>query len=280
MPMGILGVLAHAVRLRWRVLAADGRGHRLDDRGRAVGGILPGAVGRMPAFGIGPLLFGTAGLLFICLLRTPLRWSGALVARGRESPGRWRRRSRMCWSPATDRRSAFRGTDGRLAVLRTGRDTFAVKEWLAADADARTPKDASLSDGVTCDAVGCIGRLGDGRLYRWSLEIEAFAEDCARAAVVVSCREAPHRLQGDAGRSRGLAQPTARSRSLDGRPFQQDGHASAGYDRPWTHVTVSAVAAGSARATCAVSRRATRARVGGSRRRTISTCRNNPTSLP
>ena len=36
--------------------------------------------------------------------------------------------------------AAFRGKDGRLAVLRAGRDIFAIKEWLAADADARTPK--------------------------------------------------------------------------------------------------------------------------------------------
>ena len=38
--------------------------------------------------------------------------------------------------------------DGRLAVLPAGRDTFAIKEWLAADADARTPKDGSLGNGV------------------------------------------------------------------------------------------------------------------------------------
>ena len=37
MPAGILGLLAHAVRLRRLLLAADGRGHRVDDRGRALG---------------------------------------------------------------------------------------------------------------------------------------------------------------------------------------------------------------------------------------------------
>lgn len=63
------------------------------------------------------------------------------------------------------------------------------KERLAADADARTPKDVSLNKGVTCDAIGCIGKLTDGRLASMVLEIEAFAEDCARAAVVVSARE-------------------------------------------------------------------------------------------
>ena len=87
--------------------------------------------------------------------------------------------------------AAFRGKDGRLAVLRAGRDNFAIKEWLAADADARTPKDGSLSNGVICDAVGCIGRLGDNRLISRVLGIEAFAEDCARAAVVISDRESP-----------------------------------------------------------------------------------------
>src|SRR6185295_8977356 len=38
---------------------------------------LPGAVGRMAAFGSGPLLLCTAGLLLLGLLRSPLRWSGA-----------------------------------------------------------------------------------------------------------------------------------------------------------------------------------------------------------
>ena len=41
---------------------------------------LPGAVGRVPAFGVGALLFGTGGLIVIGLLRSPLRWSGAIVA--------------------------------------------------------------------------------------------------------------------------------------------------------------------------------------------------------
>ena len=40
---------------------------------------LPGAVGRIVAFGTGPLLLCTAGLLLLCLLRSPLRWTGAAV---------------------------------------------------------------------------------------------------------------------------------------------------------------------------------------------------------
>jgi competence protein ComEC len=41
---------------------------------------LPGAVGQVVAFGTGPLLLCTAGLMIVCLLRTPLRWCGAFVA--------------------------------------------------------------------------------------------------------------------------------------------------------------------------------------------------------
>ena len=42
---------------------------------------LPGAVGHIHAFGTGPLLVATAGLLLLCLLRSPLRWSGAVLRR-------------------------------------------------------------------------------------------------------------------------------------------------------------------------------------------------------
>jgi competence protein ComEC len=41
---------------------------------------LPGAVGHIAAFGMGALLFATAGLIVLCLLRSPLRWAGAALA--------------------------------------------------------------------------------------------------------------------------------------------------------------------------------------------------------
>src|ERR1700744_3664932 len=40
---------------------------------------LPGAIGRMAAFGVGPMIAASCGLVLMGLLRTPLRWSGALV---------------------------------------------------------------------------------------------------------------------------------------------------------------------------------------------------------
>jgi competence protein ComEC len=49
-----------------------------------------------------------------------------------------------------------RGRDGRLHLMKTAKDAFLLKEWLAADADARQAGDASLADGVSCDDVGCV----------------------------------------------------------------------------------------------------------------------------
>ena len=188
MPMGILGLVAMPFGFDapfWRLMSGG-----IDWMNGVALWVasLPGAVGRLHAFGTGPLLAGTGGILLICLLRTPLRWGGAVLVVGGSL---W-----AVLSPQPDiliasdgQSAAFRGIDGRLAILHNGRDTFAIKEWLAADADARVPKDTSLANGVRCDAIGCIGTLSDGRFISMVFGIEAVAEDCAHAAVVVSARE-------------------------------------------------------------------------------------------
>jgi competence protein ComEC len=242
MPMGILGVVTMPFgfdAVFWRLMG-DGIDWMIWVSLWVAS--LPGAVGRMQAFGAGPLLAGTAGLLLICLLRTPLRWSGAIVA---AAAGLW-----AVLTPRPDvlvagdgQAAAFRGSDGRLAVLYSGRDSFAVKEWLAADADARTPKDPSLANGVTCDTIGCIGKLGDGRLISMVLALEAFAEDCTRAAVVVSLREAlsPNCVATLIDRNVWRASGAV-SLYWTGNAFEQTVALPRRYDRPWGHGSISAAA--------------------------------------
>jgi competence protein ComEC len=80
MPLGILGVLAAPFcfdGICWRMM-----GIGIDWMITVAVWVtsLPGAVGHIQAFGSGPLLVGTAGLLLLCLLRSPLRWSGAVFA--------------------------------------------------------------------------------------------------------------------------------------------------------------------------------------------------------
>ncbi|HET9685795.1 MAG TPA: ComEC/Rec2 family competence protein, partial [Pseudolabrys sp.] len=239
MPMGILGVVTMPFgfdAVFWRLM-----GDGIDWMIRVALWVstLPGAVGRMPAFGTGPLLAGTGGLLLICLLRTPFRWCGAILLVG----------AGLC-AVATPRPDvlvandghavAIRGRDGRLSVLHSARDSFAIKEWLAADADGRTPKDPSLSSGVSCDAIGCIGKLGDGRFVAMALEVEAFAEDCARAAVVVSARQAPSPscaailIDREVWRAAG-----AIALRWTGERFEKTVTRRADHERPWTRVASS-----------------------------------------
>ncbi len=151
---------------------------------------LPGAVGRIHAFGVTPLLLGTAGIVVFGLLRSPLRWSGAaLLALAVLA---------ILRTPAPDVYVApdagvvaVRGPDGALRVIRLGPDTFAVREWLAADADARAPKDASLAAGVRCDADACLAPVVGGGRVSAVLRPDAFAEDCRRALLIVTRRLAP-----------------------------------------------------------------------------------------
>jgi len=190
MPAGILGLMSMPLGfdgLCWRLM---GQGIEWMISVALWVTSFPGAVGRMAAFGTGPLLLCTAGLVVLCLLKTPLRFIGGLLIGGAIVL--------MIRAPQPDvlisadgSAAAVRGESGRFSVVRSGSDLFALREWLAADADARTPKDSTLGEGIRCDAVGCVGRLRDGSLVAIAKTIEAFEEDCRRAVLVVSARDAP-----------------------------------------------------------------------------------------
>jgi len=232
MPMGILGVLAMPFgfdAIFWKLM---GVGITWMDTVALWVTSLPGAVGRMRAFGTGPLLLATTAILLLCLLRTPLRWSGVVLAL-----------IASLWAVSTPlpdvlvsgdgQAAAIRGSDGRLTVLHSNRDSFAIKEWLAADGDARAVKDASLHDGVLCDAAGCVGKLKDGRLASMALSAEAFAEDCTRAAVVVSAREAPGNCAGVLLDRKVLRANGAVALRWIGDGFEQINARPPGHERPW-----------------------------------------------
>jgi len=210
---------------------------------------LPGAVGRVTAFGTGPLLLCTFGLVLLGLLRSPLRWSGAAAV---VAAALWAARAPVPDVYVADRGDlvAVRGTSGRLSVMRVANsDAFAVREWLAADADARTPKDASLSDGVTCDEIGCVARLAGGTVVALPFAAEAFEEDCRQAALVVSQRTAPPSC-GTSAIDRTVWQRTGASALYrTGRGWETVVAYPAGYDRPWARAKPTADAAPSVPAT-------------------------------
>src|SRR5262249_34998477 len=151
---------------------------------------LPGAVGRVAAFGTGPLILGTAGLVLICLLRSPLRWSGSLLIVAAVIAAAHTPLPDILVAPSGDA-VGVRLANGRLAIARVGNDQFVAREWLAADGDARSPTDKALAEGFSCDDGGCVARLADGTLVSFAHTPEALAEDCAAAALVRTRRELP-----------------------------------------------------------------------------------------
>jgi competence protein ComEC len=118
-------------------------------------------------------------------------------------------------------------------VVKSGGDVFALREWLAADADARTPKDTTLGDGIKCDAAGCIGRLRDGSLVAIAKTIEAFEEDCRRAVLVVSARDAPPGCAALVVDRQVWQRSGAMALRRLGERFEITASRPLGYDRPW-----------------------------------------------
>ncbi len=239
MPAGLLGLVAVPFGLDavfWNIMEIGLQWMIFVSRWVAA---LPGAIGRVPAFGTGPLIVASFGIVLLALLRTPLRYAGVVTLA-----------VATFWAASTrqpdvliagDGHSvAVRGRDGRLHVMRSAKDAFLVKEWLGADADARLPTDASLGDGVSCDPSGCVTALGDGGLIALTLQADAFSDDCERAAVIITARQPPAdcramivdreilRMQG----------ATALHRSGDG--FVIEASRARGLDRPWARGPVEA----------------------------------------
>ncbi len=244
MPMGILGVLAIPFGFDAEFWRQMGYGIQWMDAVAFWVASLPGAFGRVTAFGSGPLLFATAGLLTITLLKTPLRWSGmvfvilAIVFAVR--------------TPVPDilvaadgRTFAVRGADGRLAFHHSGGDTFAMREWLAADADGRDVSDRGLGEGIACDPSGCLGKLGDGRLVSYALAPDAFEEDCRRASVIVATRDEPPDCDATViGRSL-WRERGALALRRNGSGFIIESARPPNFDRPWAPRPARAASAAS-----------------------------------
>jgi len=194
---------------------------------------LPGAVGHVAAFGVGVVLLATAGLIIVCLLRSPLRFVGAGFVVAGCAVAMMAARPDVMISAGGDV-VAVRGADGRLSAVKFGSDTLSVREWLAADGDARLPNDRAVASGFACDPDGCVARLPDGTMVAVSRTAAAFADDCTRAALIVTLRATP----ADCA-ARVLDRLTLRSNGAMALTYR-NGHFEAvsarpeGFERPWT----------------------------------------------
>ncbi|MCJ2140806.1 ComEC/Rec2 family competence protein [Methylobacterium sp. E-066] len=196
MPAAVIGILAYPFALDrpvWWLM------------GQAVGGMLAisewiagfdRATLVLPAFGTGALGLLAAGLLLATLPVSRLRWlalSPALLGLGLAAmPERF--------DLYVDRQgggAAIRGPDGLLSTLGSP-SAFVLEQWLKADGDGRSAR-AVIGDGSKggrCDRLGCTARLPDGRAVALVRDRRAFAEDCARAALLITRLAAPPSCTG------------------------------------------------------------------------------------
>jgi competence protein ComEC len=233
MPAGLLGLLAMpfgldgffwwlmGIGIDWMIAVAQWVAH------------LPGAIGRMAAFGTGPMIAASIGIVLMGLLRTPLRWSGALVLA-----------LAVVWALAVPQPDvlisadghsvAVRGRDGHLHLMQSGKNAFLVKEWLAADADPRMPGDASLAQGVSCDEDGCVVAMADGGFVAQSLRPDALRDDCDRAVLVVTIHQAPRDCAAAVIDRDRLHRQGALALRRNAGGFDVEAVKPRGFDRPWS----------------------------------------------
>ena len=96
-------------------------------------------------------------------------------------------------------------------------------------------------EGVSCDQAGCVAQMAGGGLVALALRPDALADDCERAALLVTARQAPPAcgaLVVDQDRLRRQGALALR-RSRDG--FAVEAVKPRGVDRPWSPAVAGVV---------------------------------------
>lgn len=154
-----------------------------------------GPVVAVPAFSETALIVMLAGGLWLCLWARPWRWMGVpvmLLGTG--------------LAANVDRPTVLIGEEGRLVGVR-GSDglsavdapatTFALKRWLAADGDTRTPDEVRKRSAFTCDLNGCIARVA-GQVIAVPRSPAALPDGCRRADIIILSFPQPAGCAGSA----------------------------------------------------------------------------------
>jgi competence protein ComEC len=187
MPAAAISVMAMPFHLEAWPLKVMGFGIEIMlSMGRFVSG-LPGAISTVSAWPVAAIVLLSLGGLCMALWRRNWRWAGAtpmlagvvvvLLAHGPDI------------LVARDGVTiAVRGRDGIIRFMRPPKDGYSADQWLKRDGDGRN-SDAAVAtrkDGVACDGYGCIAKGRDGTLIAAVARVDALAEDCAHATILIS----------------------------------------------------------------------------------------------
>ena len=231
MPMAALAVLL--MPLGWDAPALQAMGWGIDvmvAMGRWVSG-LPGAVSQVAAMPGSALVAVALGGLWLVIWRTRRRWWGlAPVALGVMLAVTARAPDMLVAPDAVT--VAIRGEDGRLHFARKPKDKFIAREWLRRDGDSRESNDAIGMPGLRCDGVGCAVKRGVQ--IALPLRLEALAEDCARAQILVSAVAAD--CKGPAVLIDQVKAKAGQGWRITLSPLRADSVRDSRGDRPWVAV--------------------------------------------
>lgn len=190
MPFGLLSLAVMPLGLEALPLAAMAWGIEMLLKVAGFVSALPGAEVRAPQISATSLVLIAAGLLWICLWR--LRWRvfglpaialGILLIPVLIDP------PDLLVAP-DGTAVAVRDQTGVLRVAGARAGSYIVEQFF--DEEGGPPVDPStLREGVRCDATACLLNDASGHLVSHVLDPAAFAEDCARARVVVTALTAP-----------------------------------------------------------------------------------------
>jgi competence protein ComEC len=189
MPCAVLGTLAFPFGLDRPVWWLMGLGVQLVLKLSEWVASLGGSIVTVPGFGAGALLLLVLALLWATLFVSGLRWL-ALAPAALGLAAAWSTPRQDIYVARDGSGAAIRGREGRLVVV--GRvPAFTAEQWLKADGDARNASDPTVRAGSRCDPIGCIVPLPDGRAVSYLEDRRGFAEDCRRAAIIISRLTAP-----------------------------------------------------------------------------------------
>ena len=231
MPMGLISVLLQPFgydALGWKVM---GGGIDLMLSIARWVAALPGAEGRVHAFGAGAVLVATAGMLLLTVPVSRLKLAGipffvlaAFLAVSAPRPD--------VMVDGGGAVVAVRKDDGRFSILDARRARIAAENWLAADADDRAVSNA-LADGFDCNDAYCTARLSDGASIIVARKLEALPALCEGRSLLISRFYAPRDCRAPVIDRRVLGTTGAIAlRRTDGRWVIEPVRAPT-EDRPW-----------------------------------------------
>ena len=217
---------------------------------------IPGAVLRVPAMPSAAFVLMIAGGLWLMLWQTRWRLMGIALIAGGAALAPTLRAPRHHHRAGCRARSPCAGRMASLSAVGATRASFELERWLEHDGARRSPEEAAKAAAFACDGIGCRATV-KGLAVAVAQHPAAFAEDCRRAAILISRHRQPARLHGAQDGDRFLRRaPPGHARALH-RGGRQHPHRDGGRRARHAAVVDADRHRGAARAADAARRTAT-----------------------